>query len=453
MELLVRSGHVVTEAGVLLQDVAVEDGVIAAIGHDVAEGGAAQVVDATGLMVLPGLVDAHVHFNEPGRAHWEGWEAGSRGAAAGGVTTVLEMPLNSSPPTTTRTHFEAKADAARRSAVVDYGLWGGFVEDNREHFDELRRRGAVGLKAFMCDSGIDDFPRVPDDLLAAGIIQASRLGLLVGVHAEDQSLMEALTRAVRESGRTDRRAWGESRPRSAETQGVAKVLDCLENAGQAARLHVVHVSCNEALREIDSGKARGLAVTAETCPHYLMFSDDDFERMGPVLKCAPPLRDTAGRDAMWSAVLDGRIDSIGSDHSPCPAEAKRKGEYDVWQAWGGISGIQATLPVMMTEGVHRRGLGWERLAELTSTNPAKIFNLYPTKGAIRVGGDADLTLVDPDAEWTFSNAHLETKSGLSPYLGVRFRGAIVQTFVRGRVVYERGAIVADPGYGQMVRPR
>ena len=449
---VLHGGYVVLETGASQQDVAVTDGTISAIGDGLPAGEGTEVLDATGLVVLPGLVDAHVHFNEPGRTHWEGWEIGTRGAAAGGVTTVLEMPLNASPPTTNRTNFAAKRVAAGKSALVDYGLWGGFVDDNRSHFDELKQQGIVGLKAFMCESGIDDFAQVPSELLAAGIAEAARLGLLVGVHAEDNDITSSLTQEIRAAGRTDRGAWGESRPRRAEAKAIAEVLDYVRRAGSGARLHVVHVSSGDALSVIEGGKAANQAVTAETCPHYLMFTEDDFDRIGPALKCAPPLRDEANRETLWSAVLAGKIDSIGSDHSPCPAEAKLRGEDDVWRAWGGVSGIQVTLPAMTTEGVHRRGLSWERLADLLCTNPAKIFGLYPNKGAIRVGADADFALVDPEVEWTFSSGHLETRSGISPYIGTRFRGAVVRTIVRGRTVFRQGSIVGDVGYGRLVRP-
>lgn len=451
-DMVLQGGYVVLETGALQQDVAVTDGMISAIAESLPADEGTEIIDARGLVVLPGLVDAHVHFNEPGRTHWEGWETGTRGAAAGGVTTVLEMPLNASPPTTTQANFAAKRVAAGNSALVDYGLWGGFVDDNSSHFAELKQQGIVALKAFMCESGIDDFAHVPSELLAVGIAEAARLGLLVGVHAEDNGITSSLMREIRAAGRTDRGAWGESRPRCAEAEAIAEALDYVRRAGGGARLHVVHVSSGDALSVIEGGKAADQAVTAETCPHYLAFTEDDFDRIGPALKCAPPLRDEANRENLWSAVLAGKIDSIGSDHSPCPAEAKLRGEDDIWQAWGGVSGIQVTLPVMTTEGIHRRGLGWGRLAGLLSTNPAKIFGLYPEKGAIHVGADADFALVDPEALWTFSSSHLETRSGISPYIGTRFRGTVVRTIVRGRTVFCHGSVVGDVGYGRFVRP-
>jgi allantoinase len=226
----------------------------------------------------------------------------------------------------------------------------------------------------------------------------------------------------------------------------------MRGAGKNVRAHVVHVSCAAGLAEVDAARGKGVAITAETCPHYLAFTADDFESIGPALKCAPPVRDHATRDGLWQALLAGHVDLVGSDHSPCPAADKHKGDDDVWQAWGGVAGIQATLPVLLTDGVHARGLSLERVAHLTATAPAQLFGLYPRKGAIAVGADADFALVDPDREWTFDSSHLETRSGISPYLGRTFHGAVVRTIVRGRTVFADGSVTGGPGWGQLVSP-
>jgi len=226
----------------------------------------------------------------------------------------------------------------------------------------------------------------------------------------------------------------------------------MRGAGKGVRAHVVHVSCAEGLAEVDRARGKGVAITAETCPHYLAFTEEDFERIGPPLKCAPPIRDAEMREALWHEVLAGRVDSIGSDHSPCPAAAKQKGEHDIWQAWGGVAGIQATLPVLMTDGVLARGLSFERVAHLTATAPAQLFGLYPRKGAIAVGADADLAIVDPEQRWTFGAKDLQTKSGVSAYLGREFTGKVMWTIVRGKTVFVDGQVVGQPGWGQFVRP-
>ena len=449
-DLVIRGGTVVLPTGLTPADIAVTDGVITAIGSEVT--GGEDVIDARGLVVLPGLVDAHVHFNEPGRADWEGWDAGTRGAAAGGVTTVLEMPLNAHPPTITAQAFDAKQRVASEKARVDFGLWGGLVNDNLAELEGLAARGVVAFKAFMSESGVDDFRRVPDGVLAAGLKAAARLGVVVGVHAESHEMVERLGSEMRGRRETGRLSWCRARPPAAELEAIKRLVSCVRGAGAGARAHVVHVSTAEGLAEVQGAREWGLAVTAETCPHYLDFDEQDFERVGPALKCAPPIRDAASRERLWTALLAGEVDLVASDHSPCPAGDKQKGDHDIWQAWGGIAGIQATLPVLLTAGVHARGLSLERVADLTATAPARLFGLYPQKGSIAIGADADFAVVDTQRTWTFGPEHLQTRSGISPYLGRTFRGAAVWTIVRGRTVFADGEIIGEAGWGKLVKP-
>jgi allantoinase len=441
--LVIRGGTVVLPTGQRPADIAIIDGTISAIGSEVRDGD--ETIDARNLVIFPGVVDAHVHFNEPGRADWEGWEAGTRGAAAGGVTTVLEMPLNAHPPTTTPAAFDEKVECATRSALVDFGLWGGLVPEHLGAIEALHRRGVVGFKAFMSDSGIADFQRVSDGVLAIGLKAAARLGAIVGVHAESQEMLEDL-----ESQRRDptRLSWCRARPPAAEVEAIQRLLTCMRGAGKSVRAHVVHVSCAAGLAQVDAARRKGVAITAETCPHYLAFTEEDFERMGPPLKCAPPLRDAATREALWEEVLAGRVDIVASDHSPCPASDKQKGEHDIWRAWGGIAGIQATLPVLLTDG----RLSFERIAHLTATAPAQLFGLFPRKGTIAVGADADFAIVDPQHHWRLGASDLQTKSGVSAYLGREFTGRVVRTIVRGRTVFRDGEIVGRAGWGQLLRP-
>ncbi|HET8568698.1 MAG TPA: allantoinase AllB [Candidatus Limnocylindria bacterium] len=408
-----RGGVLVLPGGERRADLLVDGGRIARV-VDAGDGASDDELDARGLVVLPGAVDAHVHFNEPGRAEWEGWERGTRGAAAGGVTTVCDMPLNSIPPTTTVAALDAKRAAAERAAHVDFALWGGLVPG--ADVGGVLARGAVGSKAFLCDSGVPEFPPVAADDVA-------RAPGLVAVHAEDPSAL--VERAL---------TWERARPPEAEVRAVAS----LARAG--ARAHVVHVSAAAAL------DALGPGMTAETCPHYLTFTSEDVERAGPVLKCAPPIRSAAERERLWAAVLTGRVLLIASDHSPAAADRKRG---SMWEAWGGIAGVQSLLPALLTEGVARRGLPLARLADLVATAPARLLGLR-AKGSIAPGMDADLALVDTSREWTLDAASLETRSGLSPYVGRTFTGAVVATVVRGRVVYRDGAFPAGIGYGRFV---
>jgi len=445
--LVIRGGTVVLPTGQRPADIAIMDGTITAVGSEVRDG--EETIDARNLVVLPGVIDAHVHFNEPGRADWEGWEAGTRGAAAGGVTTVLEMPLNAHPPTTTPAAFDQKLAVASQKSLVDFGLWGGLVPDNLDNLQILHQRGVIGFKGFMSHSGIADFPRVSDGVLAIGLKATARLGAIVGVHAESQELLDR-----RSAGHSvERLSWCRARPPAAEVEAIGRLLVCMRGAGKGVRAHVVHVSCAEALAVVDAARRKGMAMTAETCPHYLAFTEDDFERIGPPLKCAPPIRDAATREALWTEVLAGRVDLIASDHSPCPAADKHKGEHDIWQAWGGVAGIQATLPVLLTDGLHGRGLSFERIAHLTATAPAQLFGLFPRKGAIAVGADADFAIVDPAQRWTFGSQDLQARSGVSAYLGREFTGKVVRTIVCGQTVFVDGEVVGKAGRGQFVRPQ
>jgi allantoinase len=447
-DLFLANARVVADDAVFSGGVAVQDGKIAEVVHGGGAFEAREVVDLRGKVLLPGLVDGHVHFNQPGREHWEGYRTGSMAAAAGGVTTFVEMPLNSTPPTTNVERLALKRDSVRSDTVVDYAHWGGLVDDNVSDLPGLIAEGVVGLKAFMCASGVD-FQRVDDDVLYAGLEVAGALGSLVAVHAENEHVTSLLGRRLRGAGRTDRASWHESRPPAAELEAIRRACHWAKEAG--GNLHVVHVSTADGLEDIGRARREGTCVTAETCPHYLCLDEDDFVRIGPPAKAAPPLRSRDEVERLWDAVLRGLVDTIGSDHSPCPWEDKARGSDDVWQAWGGISGIQTMLPALLTEGVHRRGLELPALVRMTATNPARLFGLSPAKGAIARGADADLVVVDLDADWTLSAEDLLYRNRYSAYVGYRFRGRVERTFVRGETVYADGQIAVEPGFGRLLR--
>ncbi|SEQ76174.1 allantoinase [Faunimonas pinastri] len=447
-ELYIRNAQIVTETDTFRGGVLVENGRIVALVEGEPEHGASETFDAGGMLLLPGLVDAHVHFSEPGRTHWEGFLTGTQAAAAGGITTVVEMPLNASPPTVNAEALLLKQQAAARSALVDYALWGGLVDDNRADLADLQAGGVAGFKAFMCASSTD-FPRVDDVILQVGLIRAREFGSFVAVHAEDEEMSQKLMAELRDRGRTDRRAWGEARPPEVELSAIRAALALTGRTG--SRLHVVHVSTAEGIDLISNAKAEGVRVTAETCPHYLFFSEEDLVRIGPEAKCAPPLRSPERVEALWDRVLAGAVDVIGSDHSPCLREEKEAGCEDIFKAWGGISGLQSTLPALITAGVARRGLAWTDLVRMISANPARLFGLYPRKGALAAGSDADLTLVDPDAVSVLRSEDLFYKNPHSAYVGQEMRGRVLRTWVRGRAVYADRRIVAEPGFGQLLR--
>ena len=347
-DLLVRGGTVVTPGGAELLDVGVADGVIAAIEPELA-GHAGTTIDAGGRHVFPGIVDAHVHCNDPGRADWEGLARGTMALAAGGATTFVDMPLNASPPTLDAFSFDLKVAAAAGRAHVDFALWGGLVPGDVDRLDELADRGVVGFKAFMCPSGMDDFPAADDDTLHAGMVRAARLGMPVAVHAESAELTTRLAAQAVAEGRTTLRDYLVSRPVEAELEAVARAIALAGETG--CSLHIVHASTGRAVQLVAEARLCGVDVTCETCPHYLALDDDDAERLGMVAKCSPPLRPRAERDDLWKTVLDGLVDLVASDHSPSPPELK-KGD-DAFAAWGGIAGCQTLLRVLLTEGPPR----------------------------------------------------------------------------------------------------
>ncbi len=447
-ETAILGGLVVSSAGVLPATVVISGGRIVALSDPAERWPAEEVLDARGRIVLPGGLDPHVHFNEPGRTHWEGFETGSAAAAAGGVTTVIEMPLNAIPPTTDASAFALKLEAIGPRAFVDYALWGGLVTDNVDRLEGLERSGAVAYKAFMIATGTE-YARADDGVLWEGMERIAGWNGLVGVHAENNDLAMRLQARLQRAGRRDMRAWGEARPPEVELEAIQRVLRMARATG--CRLHIVHLSTPEGGALIAAARQRGQRVSVETCPHYLLLDEEAFARLGPVAKCAPPLRPRPAVEGLWRQVADGTIDCLSSDHSPCPPEDKARGVDDVWQAWGGISGVQTALPLMFSEGVRRRGLPLERLAALTSTNAAKIFGLYPRKGSLIPGADADVVILDPEREWTITAEWLRSRHRLSPFLGWRVTGWIERVLVRGRTVVRDGDLVGDPGYGTLLR--
>ncbi len=424
-------------------DIAVIDGVIARIAPEILEPSRSEI-DARGLHALPGVVDAHVHFNAPGREDWEGVTSGSSAFAAGGGTTFVDMPLNSSPVTTSASAFDAKLAVMRRESVTDFALWGGLVPGNLEMLPELAARGVVGFKAFMCNSGLAEFGSVDDATLFEGMRVAAQLGLPVAVHAENDAIPALLAAQAQSLSQTDVRAYLNSRPIMAELEAIGRALLFAEETGCA--LHVVHISSARGVQMVAEAKTRGVNVTSETCPHYLVFCDDDLERLGAVLKSAPPVRSNLERDALWLEVLSGSVDVIGSDHSPAPPSMKTDDNF--FKIWGGISGVQSTLPALLTHGYHSRGLALSRIATMLSANPARRFGLE-RKGGLVVGCDADLALVRLDEDWTLEDVLYKHRQ--SPYLGQKFKGRVVQTLMRGETVWDEQRIMGE-ARGKLVRP-
>ena len=423
-DLLIRGASVVLPGlAPVTADVAITDGTIDAIGPELPA--AREEIDARGLHLLPGVIDAHVHFNEPGRTDWEGWDTGTRALAAGGATACIEMPLNAHPPTTDAATFDAKVAAAGASAHVDFALWGGLTEGAR--LEELAERGVVGFKAFMCDSGIEDFPAADPDTLGDGMRRAAKLGLPVAVHAESPAKLK------RPAG-TTWRDFVASRPVEAELEAIEQALALARATGCA--LHVVHVSCGAGVELV--ANARDVDATCETCPHYLTLCEDDLETLGTRAKCAPPLRPAHEREALWTHLAAGRIKLVASDHSPCPPGMK---EGPFTDAWGGIAGCQSLLQLVLER------LPPAAAAQLTSAAVAERFNL--PKARLEPGADADLVLIDLRERHA---PELLDRHRLSPFAGRPLKGRIVRTLVRGATVYRDGQIVAER-LGRLLKPK
>lgn len=382
--------------------------------------------------VLPGLIDVHVHFNQPGRTDWEGAATGSLAFAAGGGTLYCDMPLNSSPCTVGPAEFEAKLAELSAVSHTDFALWGGLIPGNRDALPALAERGVIGFKAFLSDSGLAEFPRADDGTLYLGMRVAARHGLPVAVHAENDEICRTLAREASGRGVGDYLA---SRPVIAEVEAIHRAALLAGEAG--AKLHIVHVSSGRGVVEALEMRARGVDLTIETCPHYLFFTETDMERLGAVAKCAPPLRPAAERDALLARVREGMVDIIGSDHSPAPPEMKSGDDF--FAIWGGISGGQSTLGVLL-----QLGFGLDAVARMTGANPAERFRL-PRKGRIAPGYDADLVLLDPAVSAPVTPASLLYRHRQSPYVSAELKGAIQHTLLRGEPV-------TGPPRGRFVRP-
>jgi allantoinase len=443
---IVRGGTVVTPEGVTLADVAIVGEQVAAIGPEL-DGTSREEIDARGLHIFPGLIDAHVHFNEPGRTKWEGFATGTHALAAGGTTLFFDMPLNAHPPTVDADAFDLKYAAACATALVDFALWGGLVPGNVERMDELAERGVIGYKAFMANSGIDDFAACDDLTLYEGMGQAAKLGRIVAVHAENDAITRELALRAQAKGRAGVRDFVASRPVVAELEAIQRAILFAQETG--CTLHIVHVSTGRGVALVAEAHSRGVDVSCETCPHYLVLTEEDVERLGAVAKCAPPLRSEEERQALWRHLESGALSMVASDHSPAPASMKSDANF--FKVWGGISGCQSVLSLLLTEGWVGRHLPLETVATVTAHYSAQRFGLPQTKGRLSAGADADLALVDLRASAKLRAVDLYYRHKHSPYVGRTLRGRVVRTLVRGHSVYHDGAFASQP-IGRLVRP-
>lgn len=439
---IIKNGIFITPDGPVKGDLEIKKGKITALSQTVLTDNQAFMYDAKGNIVLPGCVDMHVHIDDPGRTEWEDWSHATAAACAGGITTVADMPLNSYPAVTDTEKLELKKKAASKNSYTDYVLWGGLTNENADEIPSMQKAGILPFKAFMSASGIPDFSSAGNEALLSGLEKTIGTRSFIGVHAECESIAAYLGGHFKAAGRKDPMAWVESRPVSCEIEAITRFLSLVSVTGGNG--HVCHVTTAEGAMLINKAIDRGLPVSFETCASYLTFTQEDFIKQGPILKCAPPLRTIENRENLWNLLKKGMIPIVTSDHSPCTRELKEKGNHNIWEAWGGISGIQTTLYTMLTEGYHKRGLSLEQLVKVCAENPAKRLGLEKQKGAIAPGYDADLVVVDLNKEWTLTKGDLLTKNKISPLIGTKLKGKVICTFLRGNPVFQNDSIVANP---------
>jgi len=434
---------------VVRADVGVAGGCVVELSESISSA-AGETIDATGLHVFPGLIDPHVHFNEPGRTDWEGVATGSSALAAGGGTCFFDMPLNSTPPVLDGEAFDRKLEACRAKSFTDFGIWGGITPSNLDTMEELADRGVVGFKAFMSGSGIDDFGRADDLTLWRGMKKAAELGLIVSVHAESEELTSRLTAEARAAGKTGVRDYLATRPIVAEVDAIRRAILFARETG--CSLHVVHISSVAGGIEVvqsrhpsNDPRTPRADVTGETCAHYLAFDETDVERIGARAKCAPPIRSRVEVEAMWRQLSDGAFEWVASDHSPAPASMKTSNDF--FDIWGGVAGIQSTLAVLLSRDP---ALPLERIAELIAGGAARRFGLVG-KGSVALHAEANLVFVDLARDYVLTRDMLLDRHKLSPYVGRTFRGTVVRTMLRGRTIFQDGRVVGATT-GRLVTP-
>jgi len=438
--LVIISNNVVSPDAIGPASVHIRDGQIVAVAGRSDFPSDCEVIDAGDLVVMPGLVDAHVHVNEPGRTEWEGYATATRAAAAGGVTTLVDMPLNSIPPTTTLAGLREKLDAARVQCSIDVAFWGGVVPGNTPELRPLIEAGVRGFKCFLIHSGVDEFPNVTETDLRMAMPELARLDAVLLVHAELPGPIEAAATIIGNDSK-HYQTFLQSRPREAENEAIALMIALSRATG--ARIHIVHHSSSDALPMLRAAKAEGINITVETCPHYLTFAAEDVPDAATEFKCCPPVRERENREKLWEALSEGVIDMVVSDHSPCTPHLKLKEQGDFLQAWGGIASLQFGLPVMWTNA-KARGFGLRHLTEWMSRRPAQLARLSHRKGELKVGHDADIVIWNPEASFVVEPSIIQHKHKLTPYNGRTLNGVVETVFVRGQRIFDHGQFIGEP---------
>lgn len=446
-DVLIKNGKVVTSEDVLNANVLVKDGKVAAVASWGEEPEAAKVIDAAGKYVFPGAIDSHAHLNDPGYNWREDYEHGTAAAGVGGCTTIVDMPLQNEPAMTDGATMDKKEEIVSPNAYVDYCFWGGLVDYNFDKLAELDEKGCVAFKSFIGPVS-PDYVSLSYGQAREAMEIIKKFGGRAGFHCEDFSIIKWEEARAKKEGRNTWRDFLDSRPVVSELIATKAIIDLARDTG--CKVHICHVSHPDVAWAIAEAQAEGIDVTAETCSHYLSLTEDDVIEKGPICKCAPPLRTADAVEEMWEYVDAGVLSCVGSDHSPC-ADYEKNDPDNVFDVWGGISGIQNIMQVVYSEGVDKRGYDPTLLARALSEGPAKVFGIYGKKGAIKVGFDADLVILDPDKEWEITPESLYYVNKISAFVGMKGKGLPVCTMVRGQVVAEDCKLVGEKGYGELVK--
>jgi allantoinase len=455
MDTLIKGGRLILETGEIEANLAIKDGrIVAILDPSLPLPDAREVIDARGLVVMPGAIDVHTHFTGSHDFPREELQQGTLGAAIGGITTIAEMP-HSAPPATTLDAFLQKKALLAETSTVDFALWAGLDGKNVAELASMDEAGAIAFKAFLCSGdpagdATDEkgLPRLNDDGLLRAMREIRTFDGLIGIHSENHDILIGAGEEMRRAGRKDIRAHALAGPEIAEIEAVGRVATIAAETG--ARCHVVHVSSGRAARIIAAAKSTA-RITLESCPHYLILDEEDLVRIGPNARCGPPLRQRPVVEQLWEAVLAGDVDMLASDHCPYMPEQKAAGHASIWDAGMGLAGIETSVPMFLSEAYHNRGVSLARIAAMTATAPAKAFGLYPRKGAIAVGFDADIALYDVNASWTVVGSEFKGLAKWSAFDGMTCGARVERTIVRGKTVYERGTTTEiSPGHGTFI---